>query len=81
VRSCIFGLGRLDFMHMRLNLLFKFVKNCLKSSNVTVRYLCRLFNYYGDATAIIGLTVRDIECQSFRFIKHAVVNNHFASTI
>ena len=28
VRSCICGLGRLDFHHIRINLVLKFVNNC-----------------------------------------------------
>jgi hypothetical protein len=43
INDIICSRGRLDFYHMRINLLFKFVKNCLLSSNVNVSFLGRLF--------------------------------------
>ena len=83
VRLCIFGLNRLDFHHIRLNLLLKFVKNCLLSSNVIIQFLVRLFilgKEFKHDCNIIGLNPKSVANLSFRAVRCAI-SEHFAASI
>ena len=44
VRACIYGLGRLDFLHLRTSLTLVFVKKGFYSSNNVVWYMAKLFS-------------------------------------
>jgi len=79
VRLCICGLGRLDFYHIRLNLVLKFVKKCLMSSNVIIRFLSRLFTLSKEFKRdcdVIGLKNHAIERISFYTMRSSVYS-HF----
>jgi len=83
VRMCIAGLGRLDFHHIRLNLLFKFVKNGLLSSNVIIRFLTRLFTVSKDFSkdcSRIDLKPKSVVHMSFGAVRCAM-HNHFIASV
>lgn len=78
VRSCICGLGRLDFHHIRINLMLKFVKNCLLSSNVIVRFFGRLFTLsaaFSNECSLVNLKPSAIQRMSFGEIRCQVFSN------
>ena len=81
--DCVFfGLNRLDFHHMRLNLLLKFVKNCLSSSNVIIQFFGRLFilgKEFKHDCNIIGLNPKSVANLSFYAVRCAV-SEHFAAS-
>ena len=79
---CIAGLGRLDFHHIRLNLLFKFVKNGLLSSNVIIRFLTRLLTtskVFSKDCCHIDLKRKSFVLMPFGAVRCAVHNHFIAS--
>ena len=68
VRSFIYGLGRLDFCHIRLLLVYKLIIKSLASTNVTVTNLARLFmlsKEYKNMCSSVGLS-SDISACKFK---------------
>jgi len=82
VRSFIYGIGRLDFVHLRVNCIIKFVKNCLLSNNVIMSCMSRLFTLSREFQQICNFVDVDYRCinnKSFADVRFAVLD-HFAST-
>ena len=77
VRSFIYGLGRLNFSHIRLLLLYKLIIKSLASANVTVTNLARLFvlsKEYKNMCNSVGIS-SDVKVSACKF--KVVLNNCF----
>jgi hypothetical protein len=82
VKMFIAGLGRLDFHHIRLNLLLKSVKSGLLSSNIIIRFLTRLFTMGKDFSKDCGhidMKPKTVEPLSFGAVRCAVYKHFIAS--
>ena len=81
VTLLIRGLGRLDFKHTYIFHTLKFIKNCLSSTSILMKYVSSLFlfsGYFVQLCMDVGLAVYDFRRMSLGAIR-CVVLDHFLS--